>query len=141
MFTPNARSPKTQAAQQVLKKKKLDLFGKIVIGLFTLTFFILEVTFLSSLRGKFDWARFLELNGVLFSTLGAAWTALGVRMSNDEKRALLDIRRNAAVAVEEIAHILKSASNFATWGAAFILFGGSLLFIKIAFFHVQAASG
>ena len=133
MTAPKERSAKTQAAQETLRRKKLDFFGKTVIALFAITFFLLETTFLSGLSGKLTWPRILELNGVLLTTLGAAWTALGVRMSNAEKDALLDIRKNSAVAVEEIANTLKSASNFATWGAVFILLGGALLFVKAAF--------
>ena len=118
-----------------MRQKKLDAFSCVAIGIFALEFAALVVTLLSAMQGKTSWPAFLEFNGVAISMLGALWTALGVRMSSNEKDALLDIKRNATVILEEIIHTLNAASHFATFGAYFILAGGALLCIKAWFFH------
>ena len=135
MTTNQTSSTKTKVALEALREKKLDAFAWIAMFIFALELAALVVTFLSAARGKTSWPVFLELNGAALSMLGALWTALGVRMSSKEKDALLGIKKNAAVVLEEIVHTLSAASHFATFGAYFILAGGALLCIKALFFH------
>jgi hypothetical protein len=128
-------STKTKVALKALSEKKLDAFAWIAIVIFALELAAFVVTFIGAATGKTSWPVFLELNGAALSMLGALWTALGVRMSSKEKVALLGIKNNAAVVLEEIVHTLSAASHFATFGAYFILVGGALLCIKAWFFH------
>ena len=127
-------SKKTAAALAVLRTKKLNLFEKIVIFVAALVFVTFEVSLLSALNRKTEWKFFLEFNGVALSMFGALWTALGARLSQDEKAALMDIKKNSSVVLEELIHSLSSASRFASVGAYCILAGGLLLCIKLAVF-------
>lgn len=134
MTKPKQASKITVAALEILRSKKLDNFAKVVIGLFTATFIILELSLLSALSGKLRWAFFFEFNGVAISMLGALWTALGVRMSPNEKNALLSIKKNSGLVSEEIINSLAIAARFASFGAYCILLGGVFLCIKIGFY-------
>ena len=131
--SPSKRSRVTAAAQAALRNKKIDAFVIASILLFVVTFFTLELSLLYTLKSGGTWSRFLDLNGILLTTFGAAWTALGVRMSSHEKDALQKLKKNTNVAIEEILHSLSTASNFASLGAWSILLGGTFFFVKAAF--------
>lgn len=135
MKRANKPSKNTTNALLALREKKHGLFSWTVIVVATLALAAAELTFLSGLFGKISWNLFFEFNGTALTMLGALWTALGVRMSPKEISALQDLRKNNAVAIDEIIRAFRIASRFATVGAWLILVGGAFLCIKVWFFR------
>jgi hypothetical protein len=114
---------------KILQSIQNDWFSWLVAAIGSLLFVWSEVALLGFLsEGKNLSSSDLEKMGTGAVLFGAMWTALGAHLSKSDVHSLDTLTADRQTL--EIVRMLKSASNFSTWGAVFILIGTMLLLVK-----------